>query len=506
MFPLPLYVWPLTFVAAIIIHSELTRLRTRIKGFSGPPGYPIVGNIPQVSRNASEQYRRWAAKYGPIYQISLGCVNVLVVNSAEAANKVFIRHSNATNSRPMFYTFHGVVSKTAGFTIGTSPYSDSLKRRRKAAASALNRPAVSSYSPHIDRETRHFIADAYKLGRGGEVGIYPLPLIQRLSLNLSLTLNWGERIESIEDPLFKEITEVEEYVSKFRSTTGNLQDYIPLLRFNPFSRSTARARAMRARRDVYIKKFSAEHADRLRNDSLDTSCIQSKISTDTEAKLTEQELLSLSLTMVAGGLDTITTLVSWALPLLALRQDIQAKAYAEIRKMYPRPNQILCSSMDDQKCLYVVALVRELLRMYTPLRLALPRETTAEFVVDGKVIPPQTVIFLNAWACNMDPKLWKDPFMFRPERFLDKDGASLPIYTYGQGSRMCPGYILGNRELYLLFMRLLSAFQICADEDEQVDCDPLTGLDDPASLVSCPKPYKIRFVARDAKALETALG
>jgi len=39
-------------------------------------------------------------------------------------------------------------------------------------------------------------------------------MIQRLSLSLALTLNWGTRMGSRNDPLFHEITEVEEEISK----------------------------------------------------------------------------------------------------------------------------------------------------------------------------------------------------------------------------------------------------------------------------------------------------
>jgi 3-hydroxyphenylacetate 6-hydroxylase len=62
-----------------------------------------------------------------------------------------------------------------------------------------------------------------------------MAMIQRLSLSLALTLNWGIRMDSQEDSLFHEITHVEEEVSRFRSRTGNLQDYIPLLRLNPIN-------------------------------------------------------------------------------------------------------------------------------------------------------------------------------------------------------------------------------------------------------------------------------
>jgi len=274
-----------------------------------------------------------------------------------------------------------------------------LKRRRKGAASALNKPSIATYIPHLDVETKDFVKDGFESGKAGTVGVDPMPMIQRLSLSLAMTLNWGARMGSRSDPLFHEITEVEELISKFRSTTGNLQDYIPILRINPFSFGSQKAREMRNRRDVYLKRLNQDLDDRMEK-GVHKPCIQANIILDKEAALNKEELTSISLTMLSGGLDTITTLVQWSVALLAQRPDIQKKAIMEIRKLYSE-KEPLCDAYDDQKCEFIVALVRECLRYYCVLRLALPRATVKDVVYEGKLIPAGSTIYLNAWACNM---------------------------------------------------------------------------------------------------------
>lgn len=97
----------LSFIA--LTAYETVRWLGRVRGFSGPPGKPIVGNLWQIrEKDAPEQYRQWAKKYGPVYQIQLGNIPVLVVNSAAAAKAIFNQNSHATSSRPEFYTFHKV--------------------------------------------------------------------------------------------------------------------------------------------------------------------------------------------------------------------------------------------------------------------------------------------------------------------------------------------------------------------------------------------------------------
>ncbi|ORY63918.1 cytochrome P450 [Pseudomassariella vexata] len=492
-----------TLVIAVIIPiiylitNEFIRSQARIPKLPGPRGLPVIGNLWDIRTNAAETYRQWARKYGDVYQIQLGNIPVVLVNSASAAKKIF--SNQAITSRPEFYTFHKVLSNTAGTTIGTSPYSDSLKRRRKGAASALNRPSVQSYVEHLDVETRDFIKELLEYGKGGERPVDPMPMIQRLSLSLALTLNWGVRMDSQKSDLFHEITHVEEEISRFRSTTGNLQDYVPLLRMNPINLHSAKARDARDRRSRYLDDLNAELDGRMAAGKY-SPCIQANVINDKDAKLNQEELTSISLTMLSGGLDTITTQVAWFCGLLANRPDIQDKALKEIRKFYS-DKQPLCDPKDDQQCAYIVALVRESLRYFTVLRLALPKVNIKDIVYNNVVIPKGSIIFLNSWACNMDDKIWSDPEVFRPERFLEQPDA--PMFSYGMGYRMCAGSLLANREVYLTYMRLLNSFRV--QKHDEVETDPIKGNADPTSLVAMPKPYRALFVPREPEVLDSAI-
>lgn len=80
------------------------------------------------------------------------------------------------------------------------------------------------------------------------------------------------------------------------------------------------------------------------------------------------------------------------------------------------------------------------------------------------------------------------------------------MFTYGVGYRMCAGSLLANRELYLVFMRMLNSFRIDPDgTGDDADWHPVRGNSDPASLVAIPKKYSVRFVPRDEEALRMGL-
>lgn len=93
-------------VLSYLLCNEVVRYKARLAQFNGPRGLPIVGNLHQLQTNAAQRYREWAKTYGSVFQIQLGNIPILVVNSSAAARTIFGGHSGATASRPEFYTFH----------------------------------------------------------------------------------------------------------------------------------------------------------------------------------------------------------------------------------------------------------------------------------------------------------------------------------------------------------------------------------------------------------------
>lgn len=103
-----------TAVVAVVLYlcvNEVIRSRSRIAGFGGPRGLPVVGNLLHVQDYSAQKYQKWAEKFGDVYQVQLGNTTILLVNSAAAAKKFFITNSHTFSSRPVTYTF-GQVSDT----------------------------------------------------------------------------------------------------------------------------------------------------------------------------------------------------------------------------------------------------------------------------------------------------------------------------------------------------------------------------------------------------------
>ena len=141
----------------------------KIKGLPEIPGVPIFGNLLQLGADHATVAQKWSKKYGPVFQVRMGNRRIVFANTFESVKNLWITNQSALISRPMLHTFHTVVSSSEGFTIGTSPWDESCKARRKAAATALNRPATQSYMPIIDYESTKSIKEMLldsKYGKG----------------------------------------------------------------------------------------------------------------------------------------------------------------------------------------------------------------------------------------------------------------------------------------------------------------------------------------------------
>jgi len=210
---------------------------------------------------------------------------IIFANSFDSVRELWIKNQSALISRPTLHTFHTIVSSSQGFTIGTSPWDESCKQRRKAAATALNRPAVQSYMPIIDLELNVSMKEMLGDTQGGSVDIDPIAYFQRYALNTSLMLNYGIRIEgNVHDDMLAEICAVERAVSNFRSTSNNWQDYVPLLRLWPTRNNEAGE--FRNRRDKYLSTLLGMLKQKIA-DGTDKPCITGNILKDPEAKLNE---------------------------------------------------------------------------------------------------------------------------------------------------------------------------------------------------------------------------
>lgn len=112
----------LFIVSLYVVINEVFRYRACNPHFAGPRGLPVVGNIRDIRFHAPTKFQEWAKQYGDVYQVQLGNIPILVVNSAAAAKELIGGNAHAVSSRPEFYTFHKVCHASHGSSVFSANY------------------------------------------------------------------------------------------------------------------------------------------------------------------------------------------------------------------------------------------------------------------------------------------------------------------------------------------------------------------------------------------------
>ncbi|XP_071495586.1 cytochrome P450 2D15-like [Diadema antillarum] len=114
---------------------------------------------------------------------------------------------------------------------------------------------------------------------------------------------------------------------------------------------------------------------------------------------------------------------------------------------------------------YTLAFTTEVLRFRPILPLGVPHVTTEDVRVRDYVIPRGSTIMMNILAIHSDPKIWGDPEVFRPERFLNADGTEFvknkAYMPFGAGRRVCVGEQLARMEFFIFVVTLVKHLSFC---------------------------------------------
>ena len=425
---------------------------------------------------------------------------------------MLVGNQTAVIDRPTLYTFHGVISTTQGFTIGSSPWDESCKNKRKAAGQALGRPAMRGYFDMFDLESYCIVRDLFRDSKNGQSEVSVRPYIQRYALNTTLTLCYGIRMDNVYDDMLREILHVGSAISLLRSASENYQDYVPIMRYFPNNEKIQRSKELRDRRDRYLNFLLNKVRDMIKKGT-DKPCISAAILKDQETKLTGVEVSSICLSLVSGGFETIPGTLTSCIGSLSTKegQVFQERAYEDIMRYYLDPASVWSNSFQEEKVPYVNAIIKEAARFYTVSAMSLPRKTVTEVDWNGAKIPARTMILINAQAANHDvDHFGPDASIFNPERWLNDDFVMRPgsirpeekpsqgiqHFSFGAGSRACSGQFIASRLLYTALIRLLVCYKIVASDTEPPNTDYVDYNQFKSALVAIPRDFKVKLIPR----------
>ena len=178
-------------------------------------------------------------------------------------------------------------------------------------------------------------------------------------------------------------------------------------------------------------------------------------------------------TLIVAGSDSTSLTSTWILSALLNNRQAMKQAQEELDLKVGRSRWV--EESDIEKLVYLRAIIKESLRLYSAAPLLVPHEAIEDCHVCGYHIPKGTRLLVNAWKLHRDPSVWSNPEEFEPERFLrshadlDVLGHQFELIPFGSGRRACPGFNMALQMLHLTFARLLQGFDMATPSNAPVD-------------------------------------
>ncbi|CAA7266302.1 unnamed protein product [Cyclocybe aegerita] len=482
--------------AFVLVYTLLNKFSKTAPLPPGPRKLPLIGNLLDIPREREwVTFTEWAAKWGDIVSVSVLGEHMIILNTAQAAFEMLDKKSAKFSDRPVLELAGEIVGWKN--TVILLPYGEEFRAQRKAFHQAIgSKNSMSHYYPIVEKETHKFLkrvlAEPVLLDRH----------VRRMSAAILIRITYGYELQEGQDPLLTLAEDATAALALSTAPTVFMVNVIPALRYVPAWLPGGGYKNIGAK---WAKIF-----DELVNRPYEWVKKQMKLGTanpsvtsrllDETAELTperERHIKWSAASLYGGGADTTMPSIITLFLAMALYPDVMRKAQEEIDAVIGQDR--LPSFSDRENLPYTNALVLEIARWHTVAPTAVHHSSMEDDIYNGYLIPKGAMIIPNIWYMLHDPKVYPDPFEFKPERFLGPNPEPDPYdVCFGFGRRICPGRVLADASVFLSCAMSLAVFNITKLSENGETITPiheqLTG------SISQLKPFKCAITPRSSQA------
>jgi len=440
----------------------------------GPNGRPIIGNLSELP--TEQQWLKvteWAQEYGEILHVSVFGQSLVYLNNYEVAMELLEGRSSIYSDRRV----SEMIKLMKGDDIlPLMPYGERWRLNRRIAHDGFKSNTAHKFE---DTQIKHVCALLRHLL------IHPSSFedhIRHFSSGIILESVYGIQVQHHDDPYVRKL-EIALSAVEGIIAGAYLVDMFPILRHLPEWMPGA---TFKKRTSVWRKYITEclelpfQEARRRITSGIAVPSMTAdwmhKIDAIEDKREREKYLHAAQCTtgtaLIAGYDTTSSTIVTFVF-LMALHPESQTKAQNEIDAVVGRDR--LPDFSDKGNLPYVNAIVKEVLRLFPVLPLAVPHLAAVEDEYRGMRIPKGAAVFPNAWAMARDRNVYGlDADDFRPERFLEAELRDPTKIVFGFGRRICPGRYVAENSIFIAFASILRAFNIAKATDKDGNEIPIT--------------------------------
>ncbi|KMQ96343.1 cytochrome p450 9e2-like protein [Lasius niger] len=198
-------------------------------------------------------------------------------------------------------------------------------------------------------------------------------------------------------------------------------------------------------------------------------------------KFDVEMLASDAISFFIDGYNTSSTAMSFVAFQLASHSKVQEKLREEVMTILDKYDGVITYE-GLKEMTYMDQVLNESQRI-TPLGAVLQKQCTKEFELtgsDGLVcrVQPGTEILIPVNALQEDPRYWKDPEVFDPERFSPDRKHSIEKFTFlpfGEGPRICAGMRMALLQMKAGLVAILRKYSLELSPRTQIPLKMIPG-------------------------------
>ncbi|KAM3288919.1 cytochrome 98A3-like [Capsicum chacoense] len=430
----------------------------------GPWPWPVIGNLFDIKPVRFRCFAEWAQIYGPIFSFYLGSQLNVVVNNAELAKEVLKDNdqnlANRFRTKPL-----DSVSKN-GMDLIWADYGPHYVKVRKVCNLELFTPKrLEALRPIREDEVTTMVHNIFRdYNKSCDVSKTMMlrGYLGAVAFNNITRLTFGKRFMNSEGEVDEQGKELKAIVINGFKISGklNLGEFVPWLSW-AFKDDNEALEAQDRHLDKFTRTIMEEHTiARKITGETKHHFVDALLTLQKEYDLSDDTIISLFWNMMSAGMDTVAITVEWAMAELVKNPRVQQKVQEELDRVIGSDR--IVNETDISKLSYLQYVVKESLRLHPPTPLMLPHMAGENVKVRGYNIPKGSIVHVNVWALGRDPKIWKDPLQFWPERFMKEDvdmkGHDYRLLPFGSGRRICPGMNLAINLVTSMLAHLLHHF------------------------------------------------
>lgn len=461
----------LVTVAIIVVLVALVwKFTGRPKGLPpGPTCFPVIGNSGLFKPSEAVQaHRNLRKKYGDIYTLMIFHHQMIIVHGYENIRELLCTQGDLFSDRPNTI-INGVFNKQKGLMWASGVL---WKEHATFAMATLRKFGFGTHSlqGQIMEEVDCLMGELQKKDKQS---INIKSTLDASVSNVICSILFGRRFD-YEDAKFKEL--VISLEKMFASTNPSSPVFIfPTLHHLPMSSFGQMEKSFKEI-DEFTKEMIQEHRRKFDenniNDFIDSFLMEKKRrGTEGNSTFTDEQLTIVIREIFGAGTETTSNTILWALLALihypkwqeTLRENIETA----IGQSQPK--------MEDKENLpNVEAFILEVQRYANVAPFGIPHAPKKDFKYNGHLFPKGTCVTFAIDSVMMDPAIFPEPLLFKPERFLDEVGncngeQKEKLIPFSTGPRSCIGQSLAKMELFLFLTRFLQWFKI---KPEKPNCLP----------------------------------